>query len=97
LTSVENGGIQIGFQVADKPGKLKEVADIIGAFDGRMFRILFSCDDVPEGYRKVYIRMHGIEHFRLPSLKQALIEKAALLYMVGHRENICEIFSEQIN
>jgi acetoin utilization protein AcuB len=97
LTGVKNGGIQIGFQVADKPGTIKEVADIIRAFDGRMVSILSTYDDVPEGYRKVYIRMHSIEHSRLPSLKQALSEKAALLYMVGHRENIREIFSEQIN
>jgi len=47
---------------------------------------------VPEGYRKVFIRMHSIERTKLQQLKEELSYKAALIYMVDHRENIREIF-----
>jgi len=97
LTGIGNGGIQFGFQVEDKPGSIKEVADVIRAFGGRMVSILTSYDDVPNGYRKVYIRMHSIERSQLQKLKNILSEKAALLYVIDHLENNREIYSEKVN
>lgn len=97
LTGIGRGGIQFGFQVEDRPGSIKEVADIIREFGGRMVSILTSYDHVPEGYRKVYIRMRSIERSRLSKLKDRLGTKASLLYMIDHRENRREIFSEKIN
>ena len=96
LTGVGNGGIQFGFQVEDRPGSIKEVADVIRIYGGRMVSILTSYDDVPEGYRKVYIRMRSIERSKLKNLIQELESKAGLLYMVDHRENNREIFAEEI-
>ena len=92
LTGVAKGGIQFGLQVEDRPGSIKEVADIIRAYGGRMVSILTSYDEVPEGYRKVYIRMRSIERPNLQKLKEELSRTAALIYMVDHRENIREIF-----
>jgi acetoin utilization protein AcuB len=97
LTGVGNGGIQFGFQVEDKPGSIKEVTDIIREFRGRMVSILTSYDDVPDEYRKVYIRMHSIERPRLQKLKDKLSEKASMLYMIDQQENNREIYSEKIN
>ena len=97
LTGIGNGGIQFGFQVEDKPGSIKEVADVIRAFGGRMVSILTSYDDVPNGYRKVYIRMRSIERSQLQKLKNTLSEKAALLYVIDHLENNREIYSEKVN
>jgi acetoin utilization protein AcuB len=97
LTGIGNGGIQFGFRVEDRPGSIKEVADIIREFGGRMVSILTSYDGVPEGYRKVYIRMRNIERSRLPMLKESLGAKALLLYLIDHQENHREIFSEKIN
>lgn len=91
LTGVGNGGIQFGFQVEDRPGSIKEVADIIREYGGRMVSILTSYDDIPKGYRKVYIRMHSIERSKLQKLKDKLSEKAAFLYMIDQRENNREI------
>ena len=92
LTGVGNGGIQFGFQLADRPGSIKEVADVIRSFGGRMVSILTSYDDAPEGYRKVYIRMRSIERASLQRLIKDLGTKATLLYMVDHRENKREIY-----
>ncbi len=97
LTGVGNGGIQFGFQVEDRPGSIKEVADIIRIYGGRMVSILTSYDNVPEGYRKVYIRMRSIERARLQMLIQDLRTRATLLYMVDHTENNREIYAEKIN
>jgi acetoin utilization protein AcuB len=80
LTGVAKGGIQFGLQVEDRPGSIKEVADIIRAYGGRMVSILSSYDEVPEGSRKVYIRMRNIERSALQNLKQELESKAGLLY-----------------
>ena len=97
LTGITNGGIQFGFQVEDRPGSIKELADIIREFGGRMVSILTSYDGVPQGYRRVYIRMRSIERARLTKLKDRLGAKAVLLYMIDHQENNREIFSEKIN
>ena len=97
LTGVDKGGIQFGFQVEDRPGSIKGIADIIRSYGGRMVSILTSYDDVPEGYRKVYIRMRSIERSKLKNLIQALESKAGLLYMVDHTENNREIFAEKID
>jgi acetoin utilization protein AcuB len=92
LTGVGKGGIQFAFQLEDRPGSIKEVADIIRLYGGRMVSILTSYEGVPEGYRKVFIRMHSIERTKLQQLKEELSYKAALIYMVDHRENVREIY-----
>jgi acetoin utilization protein AcuB len=91
LTGVGKGGTQFGFQVEDRPGSIREVADVIREFGGRMVSILTSYEGVPDGYRKVYIRMHSIDRSRLQKLKDKLSEKAAFLYMIDQRENNREI------
>ena len=97
LTGIENGGIQFGLQVEDRAGSIKEVADIVRQYGGRMVSILTSYDDVPAGYRKVYIRMHSVDREKLKELNDALGEKATLLYRIDHRENERKIYSEKIN
>ena len=97
LTGVGNEGIQFGCQVEDRPGSIKEVADVFRMYGGRMVSILSSYDEVPEGYRKVYIRMRRIDRSKIRNLIRELQSKARLLYMVDHTENIREIFAEKIN
>jgi acetoin utilization protein AcuB len=97
LTGIENGGIQFGLQVEDRAGSIKEVADIVRQYGGRMVSILTSYDNVPAGYRKVYIRMHSIDRAKIKELNDALSAKALLLYRIDHRENDRKIFSEETN
>jgi acetoin utilization protein AcuB len=91
LTGLEKEGVQFGFQVEDRSGSIKTLVDIIRQYNGRMVSLLTSYENVPAGYRKVYIRMIGISRTELPELKKAFKEKANLLYMVNHYENIREI------
>lgn len=92
LTGVEKKGIQFGMEVEDRPGSIKEVADVIREYGGRMASILTSYSMAPEGFRRVYIRMYGIDRFKINRLKDALKEKARLLYMVDRRETARETF-----
>jgi acetoin utilization protein AcuB len=92
LTGVHAGGIQFAFKIKDCPGSIKELADIIREFGGQMVSILTSYDKVPEGFRRVYIRMRHIDRQRLKSLQKKLMEKAVLLYIIDQRENRREFF-----
>jgi acetoin utilization protein AcuB len=92
LTGIGKKGIQFAFQIEDKPGSIKEIADIIRAFGGRMVSILGSYDGVPDGFRKVYIRMHSIERSKIQELKEEMSKKGKLLYMIDHRDNVREIY-----
>ena len=87
LTGLKKKGVQFAFDLEDRPGSINEVADIIRKYGGSMASILTSYDQVPEGHRKVYIRMYGIDRPKLSLLKEKLQEKATLLYMVDFREN----------
>ena len=92
LTGVERKGIQFGLEVEDRPGSIKEVSDIIRQYGGRMASILTSYDLAAKGFRRLYIRMYGIDRFKLNKLKDSLREKASLLYMVDRLESKRETY-----
>jgi acetoin utilization protein AcuB len=92
LTGIGKKGIQFAFCLEDRQGSILEVADIIRGAGGRVASILTSYEKAPEGYRNVYIRMYSIDRDKLEALKTALKEKAKLLYMVDHRNNLREIY-----
>ncbi len=92
LTGVGQKGIQFAFQLKNLPGSIKEVADIIREYNGRIVSILSSYERVPEGYHNVYIRMYCVDRLKLPQLIEALKAKATILYMVDHDKNIREIY-----
>jgi acetoin utilization protein AcuB len=87
LTGVGKKGVQFAFQLDDRTGSIKEVADVIRAYGGRMVSILSSCEEVPQGYRKVYIRMYGIDPPKLNELEKELRQKANLIYVVNSSED----------
>lgn len=86
-------GVQFAFQLKNRSGSIKEVADIIREYKGRIASILSSYERVPEGYHKVYIRTYGVDRSRFPELIEVLKTKTTLLYMVDHDEGRREIWS----
>jgi acetoin utilization protein AcuB len=94
LTGVAKGGIMFAFTLEDRPGSIKEVTDVIRGYGGRLASILSSYERVPTGYRKVYIRMYGVDREKMPELKEKLKAKAKMLYMVDHREEKREIYQD---
>lgn len=59
ITGVRHGGHRICLTIEDRPGSIKEVADIIRKHNFRLQGILTSYEGVKEGYRKVVIRTKG--------------------------------------
>jgi len=92
LTGAGAKGLQFAFEAEDRPGSIKEIADIIRRYGGRVVSILSAYENAPQGYRKVYVRMYSIDRSELSRLKDELKEKTTLLYMVDHRENLREIY-----
>jgi acetoin utilization protein AcuB len=59
ITGVRHGGNRIYLILEDRPGSIKEVADIIRNNGFRLQSILTSYEKVREGYRSVVIRIKG--------------------------------------
>jgi acetoin utilization protein AcuB len=92
LTGVKRRGLHLAFELEDRPGSIKEIADIIRRYGGRLASILSSDDRAPEGYRHVYIRAYQVDRAKLDEMIQTLQASARLRYLVDHRENRREIF-----
>jgi acetoin utilization protein AcuB len=92
LTGVGKKGVQFAFLLEDRAGSIKEVADVIRSYGGRMASILSSYEKAPEGHRYVYIRMYEVDRTKMPQLKEDLKKKAKVLYIVDSRDNKREIF-----
>jgi len=93
LTGVGKKGVQFALQLPDRRGAIKEITDMIRENGGRMMSALTAYDDSPPGSLTLYIRMYGLERVKLKILKQKIMEKATMLYMVDHRENVRKIYS----
>lgn len=92
LSGVGHEGVQIAFQLEDRPGSIKEVADEIRRRGGRMLSILSSYDRVPEGFRNVYIRFYGIDPSDMDALVAAFERTGTLLYLVDHRTDLRQVY-----
>ena len=92
LAGVKERGILFAVEIEDQPGTVREVTDVIRKFGGRMASIMISYDHVPEGHRRVYIRMYAVDRSRLDKLKEEIKAKVKMLYLVDLRENVREIY-----
>ena len=95
LTGVGSRGIQYAFELDDRPGSIKEIADIMRNFGGRIASIMSTTNGTSKGKRKVFVRGFGIDRKNLDALKRELDKKARVLYMIDHRENRREIYENQ--
>jgi acetoin utilization protein AcuB len=59
VTGIRHGGNRIYITIEDRPGSIREVADIIRRYGFRLQSILTSYEGVREGYREVVIRTKG--------------------------------------
>lgn len=71
ITGVRHGGHRISMTVEDRPGSVREVADIIRKYDFHLQSILTSYEKTVEGYRNIVIRTKGAGKFG--SLKAELV------------------------
>lgn len=82
LSGVHSGKTVLAFRLEDRPGSIREVADIIREHRARLASILTSYSPADEHFRRVYIRISDIPAQELAALEKALREKFDLLYVV---------------
>ena len=80
IAGVYTGGIQFAFSLEDRPGSIKEAADVIRSFDGRIVSILSTGETAEEGRRNVYIRCTVLPEDKLRNLVKKLEETFIVLY-----------------
>jgi len=59
ITGVRHGGHRISVTIEDRPGSIKDVADIIRKHGFSLQSILTSYEKMPHGFRKIVIRTKG--------------------------------------
>ena len=82
ITGIYQRGIQFAFNLEDKPGAIKEVADIIREWQGHIVSILSAREPADEGYQHVFIRIKKLPDENLQAMIKALEKKFMILYMV---------------
>ena len=84
MTGVRRGGAQFACELEDKPGSIKEVADILRSRGGRVLSIMTSYDRAKEGFRHVYIRVANLDNTQVDSLRNEL-ENFNLMYVASEK------------
>ena len=92
LTGYGKMGLQLGIELVDRPGCLKEITDIIRDYGGRISSIFSTHERAHKGNRRLYIRVFDIDQPSLEHLKEEIRKKATLLYIVDHNEKKREWF-----
>jgi len=94
LTGIEKKGIQFAMEVTNQPGAIQEVEAAIRNYGGRIISILSAQESLLAENRKLYARAFGVDRHVLPELLAVLREKGKLMYMVDHRNQTREIYTE---
>jgi acetoin utilization protein AcuB len=81
LSGATLGKILFGFRLEDRPGSIKEVADIIRAYEGRVTSILTSYSEADPEHRRVYIRIRDLSADKLQRLEDALKKTCEILHV----------------
>jgi len=81
ITGIYERGVQFAFNLEEKPGSIKEAADVIREWDGQIVSILSVTDTADEGYRHVFIRIKEIPEKDLKEMTQKLEKNFMLLYV----------------
>ncbi|MBW1649344.1 MAG: CBS domain-containing protein [Deltaproteobacteria bacterium] len=92
ISGIKNRGISFAFQIEDRPGSIKDIADIIREYNGRIVSILTSYEKVLKGFRRVYIHVYNIDRTRIEDITEKIKEKTTLFYIIDHKTDKREIF-----
>jgi acetoin utilization protein AcuB len=93
LTGMDKRGFDLGIQVADTPGAVKEVTDIIRSYKGQIASILISYEKAPVGFRNVHVRIYHINRADFAELKKELFKLPSMLYLFDYFEQSREVFT----
>ena len=83
ISGIYQGEWAMGFELADQPGSIKEITDVIRAHGGRIASILTGYEWAPPGFRHVYIRARDLTDEK--ALQQELGSKVKILYFLHEK------------
>jgi acetoin utilization protein AcuB len=92
LTGVTQGGIQFSLEMEDVSGSLRKAADAIREHGGRIVAILQSYDRVAPGWRRVFMRVKGLDRAQIGPLTDKLKTLGHLRYLLDTQKRTREIF-----
>jgi acetoin utilization protein AcuB len=81
ITGILQGGVQFALRLDDRPGILKEVADLVRGQGGRMVSLLTYYRSAEENVREVYIRVKNLSPEAVEVAKAELGGRFQLLYV----------------
>ena len=81
ITGIYQGGAQISFNLEDRAGSIREVADVIRKYQAKIVSILSVIETADEGYRHVFFRVKEISEQDLQKMIKELKKKFMFLYV----------------
>jgi acetoin utilization protein AcuB len=82
IMGVYAGGIQIALSLEDRPGSIKEAADLIRSYGGRIVSVLSTHETAEQGRRNVYVRTKLLAEDKIRDLVRSLEDQFVVLYTV---------------
>jgi acetoin utilization protein AcuB len=86
ITGVLQGGVQFALRLEDRPGVLKEAADLLRAKGGRMVSLLTAYPSPESNQREVYIRVKNLSPEAAEAARAELASRFQLLYVIQEGE-----------
>ncbi len=86
ISGILQGGVQFGLRLEDRPGVLKEVADLMRAQGGRLVSLLTYYRSPEENRREVYIRVKNLAPAAVAAIKAELATRFEVIYVIGDGE-----------
>jgi acetoin utilization protein AcuB len=82
ITGVLQGGVQFGLRLEDRPGILKEVADMLRAKGGRLVSLLTYYRTPEENQRDVYIRVKDLSPEAVAEIQTEMAARFEIIYVI---------------
>jgi len=87
LTGINKRGIQFALRLKDQPGAIKEITDLIRDYGGRIASMISTGERAEIGYLNVYIRAYNLDIPSRHRMKEIIMDKGTLFYLVDFEEN----------
>lgn len=82
ISGIYHSPIQLAIEMEDKSGALHELLVAMREQGARVVSVLTSKDNVPEGFREVYIRIQDMNDDDLEKMKEVISKKYKILYVI---------------
>ena len=82
ISGIYHSPIQLAVELEDVSGALHELLVLIREQGARVVSVLTSKDNVPPGFREVYIRIQDMQDQELEAMKNVLKKKYKVLYVI---------------